>query len=302
MACELDRYEIAPARRRGGWIINYIKVLKPRETVLLSFIGLCAALVAWGWEPPFPTRAFLLTMVALLIGSGGTNGLTNYIDRDVDAKMQRVKHRPLPSKKIYPPQKMLPWTISLVVGGLIIAWYLDPLCFAFGAFGVVVAITWRKKITCAFPQGAIAGCSPVIIGYAAISHQLDLTLLLLCLLITFWVPLHVWSVMIANREDYRQAGITYFPISWEAKDSIKVLFIIAVLLLGSSIALYCYSNRDFGTFYLTVACILGIMMVVSTARLAFTGVSRDAWRVYKLTAFPYLGIIFLAMVIDLWIA
>jgi heme O synthase-like polyprenyltransferase len=116
------------------------------------------------------------------------------------------------------------------------------------------------------------------------------------------VPLHVWSVMIANREDYRQAGITYFPISWEAKDSIKVLFIIAVLLLGSSIALYCYSNRDFGTFYLTVACILGIMMVVSTARLAFTGISRDAWRVYKLTAFPYLGIIFLAMVIDLWIA
>jgi len=164
----------------------------------------------------------------------------------------------------------------------------------------VVAITWRKKITCAFPQGAIAGCSPVIIGYAAISHRLDLTLLLLCLLITFWVPLHVWSVMIANREDYRQAGITYFPISWEAKDSIKVLFIIAVLLLGSSIARYYYS--EFGTFYLTVACILGIMMVVSTARLAFTGVSRDAWRVYKLTAFPYLGIIFLAMVIDLWIA
>ncbi len=112
-----------------------------------------------------------------LVGSGGTNGLTNYIDRDVDARMQRVKHRPLPSRKIYPPQKMLPWAISLVIGGLIIAWFLDPLCFAFGAFGVAVAITWRKKITCAFPQGAIAGCSPVIIGYAAISQRLDLTLI-----------------------------------------------------------------------------------------------------------------------------
>lgn len=300
MGCELDRYEMAPARRRGGWIINYIKVLKPRETVLLTFIGLCAALVAWGWGPPFPTRDFLLTMVALLIGSGGTNGLTNYIDRDVDARMQRVKHRPLPSKKIYPPQKVLPWTIGLIIGGLIIAWYLDPLCFAFGAFGVIIAITFRKRITCVFPQGAIAGCSPVIIGYTAISHQLELTLLLLCLLISFWVPLHVWSVMVANREDYRQAGITYFPISWEVKNSIKVLCFIAVLLLASSIALYYYSG--FGTFYLTLACILGIMMVVSTARLLYTGISRDAWRVYKLTAFPYLGIIFLSMVIDLSIS
>jgi protoheme IX farnesyltransferase len=300
MGCELDRYEIAPARRRGGWILNYIKVLKPRETVLLTFIGLCAALVAWGWLAPFPTREFLLAALALLIGSGGTNGLTNYIDRDVDSKMQRVRYRPLPSKKIFPPQKMLPWAISLVVGGLITAWFLDPLCFAFGAFGVVVAITWRKKITCAFPQGAIAGCSPVIIGYTAISHQLDLTLLFLCLLIAFWTPLHVWSVMIANHEDYRQAGITYFPISWEVKNSIRVLLIPAAFLLGSSIALYYYS--EFGTFYLTVACILGILMAVSTARLAFTGVSRDAWRVYKLTAFPYLGIIFLAMVIDLSIS
>ena len=280
-------------------ILNYIEVLKPRETVLLTFIGFCAAVVAGGGHPPLDT--LLLATLALLLGSGGADGITNYLDREVDARMERVRHRPLPSKRIFPAWKMLPLAIGLSVGALIIAWFLHPLCFFFGLLGITAASTWRKRITCAFPQGAVAGCSPVLIGYVAISHQLDMTLLLLCILITIWTPLHVWSVMIANREDYRQAGITYFPISWEVRDAVKVLLGLAVLLFGSSIALYCFSDHDLGMFYLVVASILGVLTVFTTARLVFTGISHDAWRVYKLTAFPYLGILFLTMILDLWL-
>jgi protoheme IX farnesyltransferase len=280
-------------------ILNYIEVLKPRETVLLTFIGLCAAVVAGGGQPPMDT--LLLATLALLLGSGAANGLTNYLDREVDAKMQRVSHRPLPSKRIFPAWRMLPPAIGLAIGALTIAWFLHYLCFIFGLVGMIVAVTWRKRITCALPQGAIASFAPVCIGYIAISHQLDLTLLLLCVLITIWTPLHVWSVMIANREDYRQAGITYFPISWEVKDAIKVLLLLAVLLLGSSISLYYFGDSGLGMPYLVVASILGILTIFTTARLVFTGISHDAWRVYKLTAFPYLGILFFTMVLDLWL-
>jgi len=280
-------------------VMVYIEVLKTRETILLTFIGLCAALIAGAGQPSLEVGTLLLATLAILLGSGATNGLTNYIDRNVDARMERVKCRPLPSKRIYPAEKMLPLAIGLEVIALIIAWFLHPYCFLFGALGVVVAITWRKRITCVFPQGAIASCAPVLIGYIAMSQELDLTVLFLCLLITFWVPLHVWSVMIAHREDYRRAGITYFPMSREVKDSIKVLPVLAVFLLGSSIGLNQYGG--FGSLYLTVACIMGILIVVSTSRLVFTGVSRDAWRVYKMTAFPYLGVLFLAMVLDKWL-
>lgn len=279
--------------------LNYIEVLKPRETILLAFIGVCAAAIAGGGQPPMDT--LLLVTLALLLGSGAANGLTNYLDREVDARMERVRHRPLPSKRIFPAWKMLPLAIGLAVGGLIIAWYLHYTCFIVGAVGIIVAVTWRKRITCALPQGAVASCAPVLIGYLAISPHLDSTIILLCILITIWTPLHVWSVMIANREDYSQAGITYFPMSWEVKDSVKVLPVLALLLFGSSIALYYFSDHGLGMFYLAVAIILGISTVFTTAHLVFTGVSHDAWRVYKLTAFPYLGILFLAMVFDLWL-
>ena len=283
--------------RLGGAIRSYVEVLKPRETSLLTFTGFCAAIVGANGEPQLGW--LLLATVAILLGSGGTNGLTNYIDRHVDARMKRTQHRPLPSGRIAPAEKMLPLAIALVLGGLVIAWFLDPLCFVFGAVGVIASTTWRKKVTCVFPQGTIASCSPILIGYIAMSHRLDLTLLFLCILIGLLVPVHVWSVMIANRDDYMAAGITYFPLSWQDRDVIRLLLGLAVLLFASSIGLYFFS--DLGIAYLVAAVVLGVLLVVATARLLATGVSHDAWRLYKLTAFPYLGVLFLIMVLDLWL-
>ena len=62
---------------------KYIEVLKPRETSLLTFIGVCAAVVAAGGRPPISLLFIALTAIAL--GSGGCNGITNYLDREVDA-------------------------------------------------------------------------------------------------------------------------------------------------------------------------------------------------------------------------
>jgi protoheme IX farnesyltransferase len=297
VSCNIDDRKSPSGSRWSRGIFPYIRVLKPRETVLLTFIGVCAGVVAGAGRPDVQT--LLLATLALLLGNGGTNGLTNYVDRNLDAKLQRVRHRPLPSKQITPPWKMLPWAISLVIAGLIIAWFLHWLCFAFAAVGVIVATTFRKRVTCVFPQGALAGCAPVFIGYVAISKSVDLTLLFLCLLIVIWIPLHVWSLMISHREDYRQAGIIYFPMSMEVKDSIKTLPILAVLLFAASIALY--YEGDFNLIYLVTACIMGILTILSTSRLIYNKLSSESWKVYKLTAFPYLGILFLAMALDVWL-
>ncbi|MFA5374590.1 MAG: UbiA family prenyltransferase [Dehalococcoidia bacterium] len=299
VSCNIDDSKRPSNSRWSRGIFPYIRVLKPRETVLLTFIGLCSGLVAGASIEHFEIGRILLATLALLLGNGGTNGLTNYIDRDLDARMERVRHRPLPSKQIDPPQKMLPWAISLVIAGLIIAWFLHWLCFTFAAAGVIVAITFRKRVTCVFPQGALAGCAPVFIGYTAISKDVDLTLLFLCLLITIWIPLHVWSLMISHRDDYRQAGITYFPLSLEVKDSVKMLPVLAVLLVALSLALYFVGH--FHWLYLATACFMGILTITSTTRLIYRKLSSESWKIYKLTAFPYLGILFLAMALDVWL-
>jgi protoheme IX farnesyltransferase len=276
--------------------IDYITLLKPRETVLLAFIGVSSAVVAG--KGSVPPDVLLLALTAIILGSAGANGLTNYLDRNVDARMRRTHLRSLPAMRIVPPRRALLWSVFLVVVALALAWFLHPLCFVFGLSGTVAASVFRKKVMCV-AQGGVAGCAPVLIGYHSVTHQLDLTILFLCILIVVWIPLHVWSVMIAHREDYLQAGVAYFPVTWKTKDAIRVLIVLSWLLYAASIALWAVGG--FGWLYFWVANIMGIVMLYATHNLLNSRRSFSAWRVYKLSAFPYLGVIFTALCLGFWV-
>ncbi|MDY6910779.1 MAG: UbiA family prenyltransferase [Chloroflexota bacterium] len=277
-------------------IRNYIDVLKPRETILLTFIGICAAIIAAQGSPE--KWPFLVVIAAIGLGSGGCNALTNYLDRRVDGKMNRTCQRVLPSQRIFPAEKMLPLAIGLVIIALILAWRLHPLCFVFGFTGTVASLVWRKRAMCVF-QGIVAGCAPVLIGYLALSPELNLTILFLCLLIAIWIPLHVWSVMIARRDEYINADIAYFPLTLKVTDAIKLLFLLSILLYAASILLW--HVADFGWLFFAVANFMGAIMVWASIRLVRNSTSSDSWRVYKLSSFPYLGLIFFAMCLNFWL-
>ena len=286
------------ARRNGvlGLIANYLEVLKPLPSTLLAFIGFAAAVIV-GDGLLSPRLA--LVFVAVLIAAAGANGLTNYLDRSIDARMRRTCLRVLPSGAISPPVKVLPLVLGLVALGLGLAWYLSPYVFIADTSGTLVAATWRKKWTCVYPQGVLASCAPVLMGWLAVNQSLSWELLLLCLLVAAWLPLHVWSVNIAHRDDYLQAGISYFPINLEVKDSVKLLPAFALALYAVSLALYFVGG--FSWLYLTLANVLGVLMVSAAVRLALSRAASDAWRLYRLSSFPYLGAIFLVMCLDIWI-
>ena len=263
---------------------------------MLAFIGLCAAIIAGEGQL---SPKLLLVLVAILIAAAGANGLTNYLDRDIDARMKRTRNRALPSRSIYPPKKVLPLILGLIVIGMVLAWRLHPFAFLADLAGTLVAATWRKKVTCVYPQGVLASCAPVLMGWLAIKPALGWELLLLCVLIAFWLPLHVWSLIITHREDYLQAGLNYFPINIEVRDAVRVLLVFSLALYAASIALYFIGS--FAWLYLALANILGIVMVYAGSRLVISHATQDAWRLYRLSAFPYLGLIFLVMCLDIWL-
>ncbi|MFC2005502.1 UbiA family prenyltransferase [Chloroflexota bacterium] len=262
----------------------------------MTFIGVCAAIIAGDGNLSLELMLIALT---IFLASAGANGLTNYLDCGIDARMLRTENRALPSKRIYPPEKVLPFNIGLVIIGLALAWLLHPLCFISDLVGTTAAVVWRKRATCVFPQGMLASCAPVLMGWFAINPVFRWEILLLCILIALWLPLHVWSVMVANREDYTKAGLTYFPMSRETNEAVKVLLVFSLVLCAAAITLYFVG--DFTLLYLIVAIILSIIMVYASSRLAISGGAHHAWKLYKLSAFPYLGLIFLTMCLDVWL-
>ena len=294
--------QIEPRLMSGSSILDYIDVLKPKETSLLIFISACTGIIAAGTlNGGFPVSNYLLLLAAITLGSAGANGLTNFLDRDVDARMGRTCNRALPSGRISPPQKALPLIILLIGGGLTLAWILYPRCFFIGVLGILASSLWRKTISCTF-LGIIAGSTPVLISWYAIARYpgIDVYIILYFCLIAAWTPLHVWTLMLANRSDYEKAGLNYFPLSWKDKDVIRILAILSVVLYSISLSIY-FLTGVFHWLYLIVSNIMGIFMMFASLRLLISPTSKNAWKVYKFSAFPYLGIIFMVMAIDIWI-
>ena len=270
---------------------RYLEVLKPRETALLTFIGAMAGLMAgtpsWG--------RLLLVALAVALGSAGVNGLTNYLDREVDARMERTRHRALPSQAIYPPEKVLPLCGGLVVVALALAWYLHPWAMMAGLLGTATALVGRKS-TFTHILGGISGSAPVLVGWLGVNPSFTPLLGLLVLLILAWVPLHVWSLMLACKDDYLGAGVRTFPLTWGERQARGVLLALAILVYGLSQAIFLVGG--FSRAYFIVATGLGWLLVLASYRMLALPQGRGAWQLYKLASFPYLGLLFITLGLD----
>jgi protoheme IX farnesyltransferase len=289
--------EKAASKKSLGGIGDYFNVIKPRETALLVFIGTITALAAAGGN--LSTGRILFILAAILSASAGANGLTNYLDRHLDARMERTQRRALPSGRIYPAERALYFTAALTVVGLVMAWFLHPWVFTADLIGTAAAVIYRKRVTCVFPQGMIASCAPVLMGWFAVTPAFSWEILLMCVLIAVWLPSHIWSIMTAHSEDYKKAGLCYFPMSSNPRSISRILFFFCLLLWAASIGLYFAGN--FGHLYLIVAVVSGLVIVYSSWRLMISRASQDAWKLYKISAFPYLGVLFLAIGLDIWL-
>ena len=78
----------------------YLDLTKPRLLPMVLFTGLpVLAFASSGW--PSPTRGFL-TLLGVALAAASANALNAYVERDLDAVMDRTRERPLPAGKIAP--------------------------------------------------------------------------------------------------------------------------------------------------------------------------------------------------------
>ncbi len=88
---------------------NYLEISKPRSVILLYFTAFTSMLIASSIYG-FDAKKLILISAAVILGVMGANATTNYIDRKIDAMMERTKKRAIASGKINPPKKgLVPW-------------------------------------------------------------------------------------------------------------------------------------------------------------------------------------------------
>lgn len=286
---------------RSPWSVVRSLIALTKPTIVLSFtLTGAAALMMEGSLLSSPTL-FSLATFAILLTAASANGLNQYLERDLDALMERTrKRRPLPQGKIHPNIAL--W-FSLLLGVTaiwILAVQFDTLSawlsFATIAFYVFCYTLWLKPRT---PYniviGGAAGATAPLIAWAASTSHLSLTAWLLFLIIFTWTPPHFWALSLCVKEEYAKAGIPMLPVTKGLERTRQEILWYCILLVPLTLSLYLFGLA--GVLYVMGAFVLGMFLLGLAFQLKTQRTQRAAFRLFRFSIL-YLMLLFILLMVD----
>jgi heme o synthase len=285
---------------------DYWRLTKPRIWALLVFTGVVAMLVAYRETPgaALTVGLFATCTLALVLGSASADVLTNYHDRDIDGMMKRTMRRPIPSGHIRPRSALIFGLTMATFSVLIPLVLINAASAAFMLVGlidnvVVYSLLLKRRSWLNIILGGISGGMPVLVGYAAVADTVTPIALYMSALVVVWIPTHIWSLAIFNRDDYEAAKVPMLPIVFGNKVASVCVAGTSALLAVFSVAIFLFTPVSI--FYTLTALVLGGVVLLYSAKLAVTQSNETAWTLFKLTS-PYLTVIFFVLGLTVWVA
>ncbi|VFP88428.1 heme o synthase [Candidatus Erwinia haradaeae] len=219
---------------------RYIQVTKPGIVCgnLISVIG--GFLLSSQDNINYVLLLFTVLGVGLVIASSCV--YNNFIDRDIDKKTNRTKNRVLAQGLISAKCSLIYATILGIIGFTILYVAVNFLSMLIAAIGMIIyvgvySLYMKRNSIHSTLVGSLSGATPPIIGYCAISGQLQPGALILLIIFSLWQIPHSYAIAIYQLQDYQLANIPIMPAVkgiFATKNYIIlyiILFIVATLML-----------------------------------------------------------------------
>lgn len=278
----------------------YYEVTKPRVWYLLAFTAFGGFMAAS--TPPINWLRALHTVAAVSLAAAGSETLANYLERGLDAEMERTRRRPLPSGRLKPPRNALIYGFILTVSGVLLSAFLNLLALTFILIGVldylvVYVMLSKRRTPLNVILGSAAGGAPALVGYTSAAGILTSEAWILAAIVVLWIPSHIWSLALRYREDYQRAGVPMLPVVLDEEKAIRCISSTAILLTAFSIAVYFLNIVKYGLLYLSVVTVTGGILLYLSLLLMIRPSKKVAWILFKFTS-PHLAAIFTAIILE----
>lgn len=240
-------------------MINYYLLTKP-GIILGNLITLAAGFfLASKGSVDMILFIYTFAGLAFIMASGCV--FNNYIDRETDKKMKRTQNRALVVGLISENNAICFAIFLGVIGNLILLASTNLLTVFIADLGFVVYVflysLWKSRTVYGTAIGSIAGAIPPIVGYCAVSNELDAGALILFIMMVLWQMPHFFSIALLNLDDYAKAEIPVLPIK---KGIGRTKIHMALYILGFIIAAAMLTFFDYtGYIYLAVAVGTGLI-------------------------------------------
>ena len=249
----------AVPRDRSQVTRDLVALSKPRVLLMVLASTLAGYFVALDGRPDLARVIHVL--IGTFMAAGGTLALNQYVERDVDALMERTRRRPLPDRRLQPLEALLFASVLTSAGVMYLA-----VSVGIAVAGLTLATTilylgaytpLKTRSALCMLVGAVPGALPPVTGWLAARGELGLGAAMLFAIVFLWQLPHTLAIALLYRDDYARAGVRVLPVV-DAYGTVSdrqivtsTLALLGVSVLPTAIGLS-------GTAYLATACVLGL--------------------------------------------
>jgi protoheme IX farnesyltransferase len=289
---------VALPRERRRVAADLIALTKPRVVLMVLVTTVVGYYVGLTGAPDYARLVHLL--IGTMLAAGGTLALNQYWERDVDARMDRTRVRPLPDGRLSPLEALLFAGTVTVAGLAYLGAFVGSLALLVTTATTVLYLFAYTPLKLRTPLctivGAVPGALPPVTGWVAAREGFGLGAWVLFGILFLWQLPHTLAIARLYRDDYARAGVRLLPVvdadgtSTERQIITGCLALLAVSLLPTLIGLA-------GPIYFVGAFLLGAAFVALGARQALSPSAGAARRVL-LASLLYLPVLLALLAFD----
>ncbi len=276
---------------------DLVSLTKPR---LSSLVLATTAGGMWLAPGQLSLSRALVTMLATAGTVGAANAFNCFIERDSDRYMKRTANRPLPSGRME-PGVALGFGLTLAALSLPALWLAANLLTA--VLGLIALLSYvlmytplKARTSAAMLVGAVPGALPPLMGWTAVTNQVDAGGYALFAILFLWQMPHFIAIALFRKEEYAAAGLTSLPLERGDESSRLQLLLYTLALVPTT--LLPYQLGIAGGWYLGAALLLGLGFLGIAAWGFFKRLDKPWARQTFLYSLLYLSGLFAVLMLD----
>ena len=240
----------------------YLESSKPRVVLLMIFTSFIGMLLANPLN--LNLKILILGNLGIALMSLSAGSINQLLDQKIDKIMSRTKGRPLVSGVLEPKNVAIYSTLMAIIGFFVLYFYINKLTAWLTFLSLVgYAFVYTLYLKRATPQniviGGAAGATPPLLGWTAVTGQIDLISIILFLIIFMWTPPHFWALALHRKKEYFAAKIPMLPVT-HGEQYTRVHITLYTLML-TIVSFTPFIIKFSSVFYLVGALILNMIFL-----------------------------------------
>ena len=285
----------------AGVLRDYLELCKPNVVLLMIITSLTGMFLAVPGIPP--VDVLLIGNIGIGLCAAAAAVVNHIMDRYLDLMMNRTKGRPVAQKRISTTAAASFATVLGIGGFALLFVLINPLTAYLTLLSLIgYAFIYTLYLKWATPQniviGGLSGAMPPLLGWTAITNQIDAYPLILVAIIFVWTPPHFWALALQKKKEYAKGEVPVLPVAYG--DEITRLHITLYAVLTSLFSFLPYIMRAAGDLYLAGAILINLLWAYRVWLIWDASKPHAPYDLFK-HSINYLGIIFALLLVDHWL-